>query len=146
MLQCWPLETDCSCTSTLQIGLVWAKITRHIAEVHERRKEFKWEICHRFFVRKNLLQNHVDAVHKGKRPCKCEVCNFACVQRGYLKIHIAGVHKEKMGKWLDDKIWFYSGFPEGTLSWKTLLYLSRQKVGNWKKVGNRPKVGGGGGG
>ena len=73
-------------------------LTRHVAEVHERRKQFKFEFCKRHFSRRNLLQNHVDAVHEGKRPFKYEVCNFTCAQRGSLKIHVAGVHEGKMKK------------------------------------------------
>ena len=38
---------------------------KHIAAVHEGRKDYKCDLCQKQFSYKDNLRQHIDAVHKG---------------------------------------------------------------------------------
>ena len=50
-------------------------MNKHIATVHEGKKQFKCDICNANFGQKGDRNRHVTTVHEGKKPFKCDICN-----------------------------------------------------------------------
>ena len=45
-------------------------MNRHIASVHEGKKQFKCELCDHSFNQNAHMKTHVTSVHEGKKPFK----------------------------------------------------------------------------
>ena len=58
--------------------------------VHEKKKDFKSDLCH--FISGNLKW-HIEIVHDNrKREFKCDICKKIFSEIKYLKVHISCVH------------------------------------------------------
>ena len=68
-------------------------LKRHLEQVHEKKKQFRCEICSKDFFRKQHMRDHIAAVHEGKKPFKCENCGTNFAKAFQLKSHIVSVHE-----------------------------------------------------
>ena len=71
---------------------------RHMAEVHEKKRLFKCDICMMDFTRKSHMKNHVRRVHEKKKlfkPYKCEICSKMYAVPSDLRLHVATIHEGK---------------------------------------------------
>ncbi len=67
---------------------------RHVATVHEERKQIECDICNVKFTLKQMMIHHVAVVHEGNKQFNCDICNTNFGQKGNLKRHVAMVHEE----------------------------------------------------
>ena len=65
-------------------------MNRHVATVHEEKKQFKCDICNDDFKSKHVMKEHIEKIHKGKEneKFKCDICNAKFGQKGNLKTHV----------------------------------------------------------
>ena len=61
--------------------------------VHERKKQFKCEICG--YTHKGNVNKHVASVYGKKKSFKCEICQFPFSEKGNMNKHVALVHVGK---------------------------------------------------
>ena len=61
------------------------KVSTKLASGHNKKKQFKCDICYNNFGKKGSLNKHVATVHEGKKQFKCEICNANFGQKGNLK-------------------------------------------------------------
>lgn len=61
-------------------------LTRHVREVHERRRTYACEICGDRFGNKRNLDQHRNR-HTNERPYRCETCGSSYNQKAALLIH-----------------------------------------------------------
>ena len=50
-----------------------SNLKRHVATVHEERKDFQCEICQKRFSWQGYLNQHVAAVHEERKDFQCEI-------------------------------------------------------------------------
>ena len=78
-------------------------LTRHIAEVHEKKnhndaepkheKPIKCSLCSYKFDHKEHLDRHIAAVHEKKKPFECSLCLRKFGLDDHLNKHIEAVHE-----------------------------------------------------
>ena len=65
----------------------------HFNIIHDLKKgEYQCNICQKNFIIQSLVTKHVKNVHEKKRYHKCELCGKAFTKAGHLKTHINSVH------------------------------------------------------
>jgi hypothetical protein len=70
-------------------------LKKHIFNVHEKKKPYECTLCENFFYTNYCLKKHVYAVHGNWKPYKCSICEKAFCHEYSLKQHSADVHEEK---------------------------------------------------
>ena len=68
---------------------------RHIATVHEGKKQFKCSICDKSYGRNDVLKDHISSVHDGIKPHKCTICEKAFSRKDKLARHMKQVHENR---------------------------------------------------
>ena len=63
--------------------------------MHERKKEFKCEVCNYEGCLKSLLDKHIASAHENLKGFRCELCNQQFTNKSNLKAHVEAVHEEK---------------------------------------------------
>ena len=71
-----------------------SNLTRHIKEVHEKKKPFQCKICNSTFTQKHSLISHIKAIHDGEKPFKCISCDASFTQKSNLVSHVRVVHEK----------------------------------------------------
>ncbi|XP_063697986.1 zinc finger protein 227-like [Culicoides brevitarsis] len=72
------------------------KMKLHIQQTHERKLNFKCDICKKGFRRTRDLQDHLALKHLEKELYKCSICDISVSSKGHLKRHITSVHERKV--------------------------------------------------
>ena len=62
-------------------------VNQHVATVHEKKKQFKCDICTVNFRQKGSLNIHIATIHEGKKKFQCAICNANFGQNGILNNH-----------------------------------------------------------
>ena len=70
-------------------------MNKHIAAVHEEKKQFMCSYCNGNYATQARLYTHILAIHEGDKPYKCSICEYSCARKDQLKIHISSAHEEK---------------------------------------------------
>ena len=72
------------------------KEEKYQSQQHQAMRErFICEICDDNFGQKGNLQRHLATVHEGKKQFKCSICNKNFEQKRDLNKHVATVHEGK---------------------------------------------------
>ena len=73
-------------------------LQRHKNNVHEGRRDYKCEVCGRFFATNDYLNTHI-ALHKNREELKCTSCELVFLKVSELEKHKFTVHEgHKNGK------------------------------------------------
>ena len=59
---------------------------------HDKRYEYKCNLCEKVNFTKESFKNHIKSVHEGLR-FECNMCNKEYTQKQFLKTHIQSVHE-----------------------------------------------------
>ena len=95
-----------SCSSCLSLK---GNLKTHIEIVHERYKEFKFNICQKSFGQIHHLESHISSVHDQKKDNKCKFCDDRFILKSNLKKYIAIVLEKKKDFKFDK---FYTTFSQ----------------------------------
>ena len=68
-------EKTFNCDSCDKIYRQKSHLKRHIAEVHEGKNLFRFDICEKGFTLNSELDKHLD-LHEGKELFQRNICNF----------------------------------------------------------------------
>ena len=69
-----------------------ANVERHKKMVHEKIKNYKCEICDKFFYAKSCLKRHQSEVH-GSQKVRCNQCPLMFSNKGNMERHVKMVHE-----------------------------------------------------
>ena len=64
----------------------------NIKIIHEDQKDYKCEICGKFFSEAEKVKKHIYAVHEGHKDYKCESCGKLLSKKQSLKAHTQLFH------------------------------------------------------
>lgn len=67
-------------------------LSRHIVEVHQKKKSLLCTTCNSTFARKSDLMRHISSIHHGERPFLCEFCSSTFSQKGNRNKHVRQIH------------------------------------------------------
>lgn len=68
-------------------------LTKHIASVHEKKKDHACGVCGKRFAFRDGLLRHVSQVHMNERPYTCTTCGQRFKQASHLAKHNKTIHK-----------------------------------------------------
>ena len=68
-------------------------LKRHKITVHEGRKDFRCDQCHKAFGLIGSLRQHKKLVHEGRKDYRCSQCEMVFGQKSNLDMHVINVHK-----------------------------------------------------
>ena len=87
------VEKTFKCESCEKVAATNYELQKHIALVHEGRRDYKCDTCGKDYQTKNALNGHIKLVHDKIRDNHCNLCTKSFSFPGHLKRHILEVHK-----------------------------------------------------
>ena len=70
-----------------------SSLNKHAATVHERKKQFKCDLCNAQFITKQSMKVHISTVHEGTKQFKCDICNAMFGHKSNLNTHVAALQQ-----------------------------------------------------
>lgn len=70
-------------------------LRKHVAEIHEKSKPFRCNVCGNHFSRKHARDTHLKAVHHKLRPFECSICLKRYKNRSDLNKHMRTVERRE---------------------------------------------------
>ena len=74
--------------------IIQSLVTKHVKNVHEKKRYHKCELCGKAFTKAGHLKTHINSVHNGQKYYKCNSCeNSFILEDTYLSIQFIMVKK-----------------------------------------------------
>mmetsp|Transcript_16336 Transcript_16336/g.28234 ORF Transcript_16336/g.28234 Transcript_16336/m.28234 type:complete len:307 (-) Transcript_16336:1295-2215(-) len=84
---------DCACPYCGKVYCSKQYVRKHIAAVHENRRDFPCPVCNKEFTQSSSLKRHIDLVHE--KRYKCTLCTREFKKASQLVLHTEVAHSKK---------------------------------------------------